>query len=218
MNATRWDLSNLRRVSQEKGIPDLSVHLAALSWRWKRGDFHSDMAAEAWNSLLRQSFTVGDSVFRKHVFAYEAHVEACVCCLNSLSDLLAQVINDVVLNRQLPEHQVGMKRVIDEMGSVNRAREVRNRSKTLIGSDEFGYVEAFCNTLKHRLLVKTDFHGEFGGEYKNELGIRFQSFEYKGRTWPVTWGSDILGNLRAKIAELVVGIGTSLNGYVASIT
>lgn len=218
MNATRWDFSNLRRVSQEKGIPGSSAHLAALSWRWKRGDFHSDMAAAAWNSLLGQSFTFGDSVFREHVFAYEAHVEACVCCLHSLSDLLAQVINDVVLNRQLAEHQVGMKRVIDEMGSVDRAREVRDRSKTLIGSDEFGYVEAFCNTLKHRFLVKTDSHGEFGGEYKNELGIRFQSFEYKGRTWPVTWGSEILGNMRARIAELVVGIGTSLDGYVASIT
>ena len=103
MNATRWDSSNLRRVGQEKGSPGPSVHLDTLSWRWRRGDFDADRAAEAWNSLLGQSFTVGDSIFREHVFIYEAHVEACVCCLHSLSNLLAQVINDVVLNRQLPE-------------------------------------------------------------------------------------------------------------------
>jgi hypothetical protein len=154
------------------------------------------MATEVWNDLLGQSFTVGDNVYQKHVFAYEAHVEACVCCA---------------------ERKASMHQVISLMDSLGVADEVRNRSKTFMASEEFGYVEAFCNTLKHRLLVKADFHGEFGGEYRNEMGIRFQSFRCKGRSWPMTWGSDILRNQRAEIAELVVGIGISLNDYVASI-
>jgi len=217
MTATQWHFGNLRDVCRKKGIPDPTEHLIALSWRWKRGDFHADMATEMWNDLLGQSFTVGDNVYQEHVFAYEAHVEACVCCLHSLSDLIAQVINDVVLNRQLGEHNVSMHQVISLMDSQGVADEVQNRSETFTASNEFGYVEAFCNTLKHRLLVKADFHGEFGGEYRNEMGIRFQSFRCKGRLWPMTWGSDILRDKRAEIAELVVRIGLSLDDYVASI-
>lgn len=81
----------------------------------------------------------------------------------------------------------------------------------------FKYIEAFCNTIKHRRLIKTDFRAEYGENAKNESGLRFEEFMFKGGTYPQTWGSDILEKYRFHILDLLTEVGLNINKYIGAI-
>lgn len=219
MTATRWDYSNLLKLSQERGLPDPTEHLVALSWKWARADFHAEMATSVWDDLLKQPFRFGHPSFGESVFAHEAHVEACICCLHALSDLMAQVVNDLVLKGELTERAVTMRLVRKRLSSLNVADGLRECIGGLCTSKEFQYVAAFCNTLKHRCRVKSTFRAEYGDESRDEEGIVFRQFTYDGNEdpQPEMWSKDILDNHKPAIGGLAVKVGVALEDYVTSI-
>ncbi|MEJ2671424.1 MAG: hypothetical protein P8168_04315, partial [Deltaproteobacteria bacterium] len=71
----------------------------------------------------------------------------------------------------------------------------------------------FCNTIKHRRLIKTEYRIEYGGNYRNEEGLVFIEFNFKGVTYPKTWAKDIIDKYREEIFNLVVEVGLKVNDY-----
>ena len=97
------------------------------------------------------------------------------------------------------------------------APDVANSTRQLLDDKLFNYIEAFCNTIKHRRLIKTDFRAEYGENARNESGLRFEQFIFKGNTYPQTWGSDILKKHRFHLFKLITEIGLNINKYVATV-
>lgn len=214
---TKWNFSELRKLCEEKGIPDTKIYQNSLDWRRKRADYHADMASKVWSDLFKESFSFVDQRCHKAIFSYEAQVEACVQALHSLADILAQIINVVVLGSGLQEHCVSIKGVVKIMEKGGIAPDVAKSTRQLLDDKLFNYIEAFCNTIKHRRLIKTDFRAEYGENARNENGLRFEQFIFKGSTYPQTWGSDILKKHRFHLFELIIEIGLSINKYVATV-
>ncbi len=212
---TKWDYIELRKLCKEKGIPDSTLYQNSLGWRWKRTDFHADKANEVWAELFMKSFTFVDQRCYEAIFSYEAHVESCVQSLHSMADILAQIINVIILGNEFPEHLVSIKKVLKSMEDKNAAPRVVESTRKLLADNVFNYIEAFCNTIKHRRLIKTDFRAEYGENARNESGLRFQEFTYKGSNFPQTWGSDILKKYRFHIHQLITEVGLNINRFVA---
>jgi hypothetical protein len=97
------------------------------------------------------------------------------------------------------------------------AGDVAKRVKELLDDDVFNYVEAFCNTIKHRRLIKTNFRAEYGENPRNESGLLFEEFTFKGPVYPKTRGSDILEKYRFRLLDLITEIGLSINQYVSTV-
>lgn len=214
---TKWDFSELRKLYDEKGIPDAKIYQNSLGWRWKRADYHADMASKVWSDLFKEPFSFVDQRCYEAIFSYEAQVESCVQALHSLADILAQIINVAVLGSRLKEDNVSIRKVVEIMEKEGIAPDVAKSTRQLLDDKLFNYIEAFCNTNKHRRLIKTDFRAEYGENARNESGLRFEEFKFKGNTYPQTWGSDILEKHRFHLLNLITEIGVNINKYVSTI-
>ena len=154
---TKWNFSELSKLCEEKGIPDAKIYRNSLAWRWKRAGYHADMASKVWSDLFKESFSFADQRCYEAIFSYEAQVESCVQALHSLADILSQIINVVVLGSRLQGDHVSIKKVVEIMEKEGIAPDVAKSTRQLLDDKLFNYVEAFCNTIKHRRLIKTDF-------------------------------------------------------------
>jgi hypothetical protein len=214
-----WSFEELRDLSRKKGISEeiissFSTFATSLDWRYVRAKFHAEQAHNIWKDLLGQSFAFGDEKYNKAEFSYEAYVEACVQSLHSMADILGQIINIVILQNHFSEDNVWLKRVAAYINNNGIAPDVLMELNKLINSNEFCYIEAFCNTIKHRRLIKTEYRVEYGGDYRNEEGLVFVEFNYRAVAYPKTWAKDIIDKYREEIFNLVVEVGLKINEFV----
>lgn len=214
---TRWKYSELNNLCKEKGIPDAKLYQASLNWRWKRAEYHAETAEIIWTEHFKGSFSVPDEKNDKTFFSYEAQVESCAQSLHALADILAQIINIVVLNGRHKEDDVSIKTALKAMQKEAIAMDIVTQVNKLLSDDAFLYIEAFCNTIKHRRLIRTNFHAEYGDTSRNECGLIFEEFNFKGKVYPQTWSSDILSKFRLRVFDLITNIGLSINAHVSKI-
>jgi hypothetical protein len=217
MQMIRWSFAELRKLCEGKGIPVAPIYQNSLDWRWKRADYHADTASKIWSDLFKGSLTLVDQLCYEAFFSYEAHVESCVQSLHSLADILAQIINVIVLRGKFKEDDVSIKIVVEIMEREGIAPDVARSSRQLLDDNILNYIEAFSNTIKHRRLIKTNFRAEYGENARNESGLLFEQFVFKGNTYPQTWGSDILEKYRFHMLNLITEIGLSINEYVRNV-
>jgi hypothetical protein len=212
-----WNFLELNKLCAEKGISDAKIYQNSLAWRWKRADYHADIASMVWLDLFKEPFTFVDKRCYEAIFSYEAQVEACMQALHSQADILAQIINVLILGNRLSEDSVSIKKVVTIMINGKIAPEVAKNANQLLNDVIFKYIEAFCNTIKHRRLIKTDFRAEYGNYARNESGLRFEAFMFKGDTYPKTWGSDILEKYRFHLLDLINEVGLNINKFIRAI-
>jgi hypothetical protein len=219
---TRWKFEELNKLCEVKGIPDAKLYQNSLQWRWQRAKHHAETANKIWSdhflrgSVLRISI-IPDEQDDKLFFSYEAQVESCAQSLHALADILAQIINIVVLRGSLKEDDVSIKTIQATLQKDAIAKDVIIQVNELLSDDAFRYIEAFCNTIKHRRIIMTNFHAVYGEDTRNEHGLIFEEFTFKGNVYPQTWSSDILEKYRVRVFEIITKIGLSINAYVSTL-
>ena len=212
-----WSFEELRGLCRKKGISEeviskISTYTTSLDWRYIRAKFHAEQANNIWKDLFAQSFTFGDEKYDLAEFSYEAYVEACVQSLHSMGDILGQIINIVILQGHFSEDGTYLKRVAAYMEIKGIAPDIIIELKRLLNSKEFCYIEAFCNTIKHRRLIKSQFNNDYAKNYY-KIGLVFDEFNYKDETYPNTWGDDIIDKYREEIINLVIEVGIKINDF-----
>jgi hypothetical protein len=214
-----WNFEELRSLCRKRGISDeaisnFSIYANSLNLRYNRAKFHAEQAHNIWNDLIGQSFSFGDKKYNQAEFSYEAYVEACVQSIHAMADILGQIINIVILDGYFSENDSSLKRIAIYMEKNQKAPIVLKDIKKLLYCKEFNYCESFCNIIKHRKLIKSEFRAEYGGDYRNEQGLVFVEFNYKAVTYPKTWAKDIIDKYREEIFNLVVEVGLKINDFV----
>lgn len=211
-----WDYEELRKLCNKKGAPDSTVYQNALQWKIWRVDYHAERVEAVWNDLMAKRkgpIEVGGQEWQKAEFASTAETEAAAQALHSMADILAQIVNKVVLDKPIPEGQVYLADVLKKLKRQGNASNIVSKIKLLKSSKEFKYLNAFVNTIKHRRLLDTDYRAEYGQGTRNEKGIRFKAFKYNGRH-PTVWASDILGDYKKRIVDLICAVGNAVNAYL----
>jgi hypothetical protein len=214
-----WNFDELRDLCRRKGFSDdlisrISEYANSLSWRYHRAKFHAENSHAILKKLFAKSLTLGNKRYNKAAFSYEAHVEACILSLQAMADILSQIINNVLFGKRYPDHSVSIKIIINNIEKNKSSPDLVVKLKELVNSNEFRYIEAFSNTIKHQRLIKTNFKAEFGGNYRNQEGLVFREFSYKDVSYPETWGSDIIDKYLKKIFELVNDAGLKVNEFL----
>ncbi|MBI4642075.1 MAG: hypothetical protein HY731_15415 [Candidatus Tectomicrobia bacterium] len=209
-----WNYVEFKDLCNAQGRRDSTVCHNALVFKQDFAEFHANQAADAWSRLFTSGvpISIGGQEWEEAGFAYEAYTEAAVQALHPMADILAQIINLAILGGSLSEDQVSLAKVKKKLECI--ASDVLSAINVLEQSQEFCYIAAFANTIKHRRLIDISFHVEYGAGTSNTLGFRFDTFSYKRHTYPAVWGRDILENYRLRVVDLICDIGNTMNDFL----
>ena len=210
----QWDFAELKRLCyvNNREFPD--DFLQSLPDKQLQIQFHVEEAERIFKDIFKKSSELGDEKQGEALVRYISHIECCVNALRSMIDILMQVINVVILDKEaFPAKDVTFGHV--EKG-VMKNPEYSNVSKSLdllIKDKSFIYINAFNNFNKHRgsLLFHNTFSAEFGKDKRNEWGVEYKNFILNNREYPSMWGSDIIGIHRKQIMDLILKIGVAIN-------
>lgn len=209
-----WNLKELReRMSQslnETERRELSDFLDSFDWKSKATYYHLLQADECFKSYREiESINVTHKLlsrnedFKLAVKIREISLVSSVMIINTLPEVLAQVINIVFCNNQLKINDVTPNKILARLSSG----QLKQRYQALVECCEYDYVKSFTNIIKHINLVKSDYHISFENDVH---GVRFKSFEYKKRVFPEKLDTDIVGIVKY-LRTMCLEIGVEIN-------
>ncbi|MEG4997496.1 hypothetical protein [Microcoleus sp. B4-D4] len=176
---------------------------------------------------------LGSAQFLNTQLEVEIYLESIASNLHSLADVLAQIINEIVLKPLLPcaEHisseQVDLNKVKTKLDKVKTKlvgltldsakdryiSQIIDSIENLSNSSEFLYISAFVNTIKHRRLLNTTYHLQVDRGSLIDIGFKLEEFDYKGSHFPEMPCRSIVIEYRQELIDFIFDIGNSVNNY-----
>ncbi len=219
-----WNLEKFNQVCQQKKLPDSRIYQEALFWKREKAELLAKQSKEVWDVFWSTYGEINKQkpktieAFRNALLKSETYIESAAQNLHSLADIICQIINQAVLKSQFDEGEVSIKKIIGELQKDNSKKDIENALEQLRDSDEFKYISAFVNTIKHRRLLDTDYYGEFGQGKSNTMGVRFLSFQYGKRNnlqnYRDTSAETILNDYMKCIFDFIDKIGHAIDSYI----
>ncbi|HCE3288647.1 hypothetical protein [Vibrio parahaemolyticus] len=136
----------------------------------------------------------------------QAHIQAAIHNVRSVYDLLAQLINKLLLSDPLKIHECDINKLINRLGDS----PVKDAIIAAINTESYAYINSFVNVIKHRNLVVLNPEVNFE---ELKAGIRFSSFKYKAKNYPSLWAVDALQE-SLNVKNQIVTIGEILNNHL----
>ncbi|WJV31980.1 hypothetical protein QTG56_25545 (plasmid) [Rossellomorea sp. AcN35-11] len=190
-----WNVEEFRRSAIFKGITVPEDFIESMEYNINRSHYHSESSKEYWDSLYSTSGPNEVSVSRvaaeietKSEFEFIAALQA----IHPLADLMGQILNVTLLEDPMPIHRVDLNRVKSQLSRRPELSEVVVRISELLESEEFLFIGAFVNTIKHRNIIEVEHYGEFGQGTANRMGLRTLRFSYKNNDYDPMWVKEVL--------------------------
>jgi hypothetical protein len=216
--SSAWNLEALRAHIRGLGCDEMpllevvdSIDRATLIFR-----YHLFTARDALKGIVDESdpaglknmaLVFGTSEQQKE-YSYaklvsEANIIGCIHAVRSIFDIFSHLVNRLILSKPIPLYLCDIGKVHEAMPQS----ELKDQLGQLLRSDWFNYVSGFINTTKHRKLVLHGFSVSFE---ENIAGVRVGAFEYKGKTYPAYWGTEVLQGV-VEVKNTVIACGRTLN-------
>lgn len=218
-----WNLRVLREKLQiTHQIDDVERAISCMDsfdWKNKASLYHINTANEVFldysgrgdqdvmEMMKRILSNEVDVEFEKARRIREFSLVAAATSVHTLPELLAQIIS-VTLNPEIKDvHSISFNRVIKKM----KETKYKVKLESLQKSQEYEYINAFANTVKHITLVKPKYAVGFDPE--NYHGIVFDKFFFKGAPFESIRDEKLIKYIHA-IRTFCVNLGRDLNGLV----
>jgi hypothetical protein len=171
----------------------------------------------------------------------EIYLEALVYNLHSLPDVMAQLMvvtvikplfsyvkKDYSLDIKVPkEREITPKNVVDKLqklesalqscpkyvGYANLIKEIENSFQSLLNSDEFNYIDALTNTIKHRHLIDIGFDFTISQGKVEKSDWKFLSFTRDDICYQEITVAKLLSQDKNSILKLFHIVGNKINSY-----
>jgi hypothetical protein len=215
-----WDGEEFCRLCKLKSKSDPTIYIQTLVRRQTLANFHREEAEKAWSSMLRSS-NPDDTLIGNSLISYEANLVACIQSLHSMADILDQIICITLAEDLYEPHKedVVNGRSVSQKLKNFEITHVLNGSKILAmnftNSDEFSYINAFCNTIKHRRLIDFKAHSE--NILIQEMKPKVDLFDYKNKNYPAKLGSEIFEKYSIQIYRLIIIVALNLDEYLKNV-
>lgn len=226
MSDKTWKTQELLDICSQNVTDEAAVYVASVRSKIARILFIKDRFTASVNQPLK----ISTSEFINTQIEVEIYIESLASNLHSLTDVLGQIINVIILKPLLPSEKhlssetVTIKKVTTQLAeltldSVKRtyADEIIHAVNNLDKSEEFSYISGFVNTIKHRRLLNTTFYLNKDNGSLIDWGFKLDAFEYKGNCFLQKWCKTIVIQDREKIIDLIFDIGNSINNLCRAI-
>ncbi|HHF0488762.1 TPA: hypothetical protein ACPHTX_004147 [Vibrio antiquarius] len=137
------------------------------------------------------------------VLAVQAHLHAALQNARAMYDILAQLLNALLVLEPRPIHKCYITDVYESLPNGKVKVELDN----ILSSHEYRYVNGFVNTIKHRNLVQCGQSVDF---IENRYSIRIKAFSYSGVNYEQKWAVDVLEH-GLTIKNRIIDVGRLLN-------
>ena len=137
-------------------------------------------------------------------------LDAFMNALNSVFDLLAQLINECLRLPRLPVEKVEFL----EVSKWDVPKDIRCKVASVAKDEWFLRIRDYCNVSKHHYAIKGDVHVEFG-DPDTHTGYRTKEFDYKARVAQCISDRELEGCLKF-VGRSVNEIGALLNHELLS--
>jgi hypothetical protein len=213
-----WNLKELRDLHSsclsEQKQKELSEFLDSFDWKSKAAYYHIFQADESFKDylnldkdLIAQKLTSGEQEFVVAQKIREISLVSAVMTANTLPEVLAQIINIVMLTSRIGINDVSLSKVVQAMSPG----KLKSKLELLHSSSEGKYITAFTNTLKHIHLVKPSCHVSY--EPDSFHGVMFKEFEYKGSPFPEQRDIEIIRIVK-EYRTRCVEVGSEINSEI----
>ena len=156
--------------------------------------------------------------FEELMTSVEAHATACVICIHTISDILANAVyctlGYISKTKELKEHNINAYSVESQLRQVPEHVPIADALSRLRGDSHFKHLAALANKCKHQSIVRTTLSEDLTGSRAQRHELRFSTFRYRGQNYPEATVAEIL-NPAYNIANLtVIEIGNMLNALL----
>ncbi|PKM17171.1 MAG: hypothetical protein CVV11_20615 [Gammaproteobacteria bacterium HGW-Gammaproteobacteria-15] len=176
-------------------------------------EFHKDEAFSVLSTLdsvapemaMKLVFSMGSEKndLENKVISVQAHLHAALQNVRSMYDILAQLLNALLVHDPIPIHLCDICKVFKALPNGN----VRSELEKILASFEYQYVNSFVNTIKHRNLVQFNRHLDL---LEGRASIRIKPFSYSGNSYEQKWAIDALKH-GLDVKNQLIAIGKLLN-------
>lgn len=212
-----WNLKELREKTgqalREIERRELSDFLDSFDWKSKATYYHLLQADECFKPYIEiedikitHQLLSRSEDFELAIKIREISLVSSVMTANTLPEVLAQVINIVLSNKNFKINDVTPNKILAQMNNG----ELKKNYQALIESDEYAYIKSFTNIVKHINLVKSDYHISF---VDGVHGVRFKAFEYKDRAFPEMLDRDLISTVKT-FRSMCLKLGIGINEEV----
>jgi hypothetical protein len=223
-----WKTEEIQQLCPPIIVGEAEIYIKAIKNKIDRIIFLVQRLSLSSTSIPR---SYESTALRSSQLEAEIYIESIATNLHSLVDVLAHVINVIVLKplhtptNHLDDRKVSMITVKNKLSSLASLNLVERKYITriiqeidkLIESNEFKYISAFVNTIKHRSLLDTEFAVTVRSGILIDMGYRLDPFNYGGNDFPRTQFRVVAMDYREKIIDLVFDVGNSINSYCCGV-
>ncbi len=226
-----WKREEIKQLCKEK-MPSIDEqrlleYWDAIAWKMDRSHYHINMYQKVLKEYdeykSKQSvITEPNDKWRETYHFALAEVEALIETLNSLVDMIVQMVNLMVLDSVFEEASVNLKKVIkklEERGMTGILEKIKYLNKNHVECDEvFIYIRAFCNTIKHRKLVEAQHKMLISVEKKKiEEGIYLKNFSYNGKDFKEMWAYKLIEEFAPRMFNIIYDVGVAIDEYIEQV-
>ncbi|MCS0272965.1 hypothetical protein, partial [Vibrio alginolyticus] len=154
---------------------------------------------------MRLVFSLGSekAELESEVISAQAHLHAVLQNVRSMYDILAQLLNALLVHEPIAVHLCDICRVCEALPDGN----VRTELEKILASFEYQYVNSFVNTIKHRNLVQFNRQLDLR---EGRTSIRIKPFSYSGNFYEQKWAIDVL-KYGLDVKNQLIEVGRLLN-------
>ncbi len=134
----------------------------------------------------------------------EFSLVAATTTVHTLPEVLAQIVDLLIIRGNRNVHSVSLKRTISQLG----AGSLKDSFNELTNLSEYAYINAFTNTAKHISMVRSHYSINF--EPDSYHGVVFKEYSYKGELYQKKRDVELIKTVKT-IRSKCIEIGNQIN-------
>ena len=211
-----WNLEEFYRLCGESH--NAKNYLWSLDKKLIKAKKMGITAIQKWNEYFANNNTVDfeSEEYQELEIDIEMYMEAALQFAHSTGDILAQILNATVLEHPLAEHDVSISKVRSKLLTQEHIKNVITSVDEFVQSRCFQYINAFVNIIKHRSLIGSFTHAEFGNNTKNKIGLKFERFKYRGSEYSSEYADEIVNIYFEELQNIIENVGIQINEFLKS--
>ncbi|TVY01480.1 hypothetical protein [Paenibacillus cremeus] len=212
-----WNVEVFRQRLNNRGVQADQIEqlLDTLKLIIERFTYHSKVSQNIWRSQFETNeYRFNSPAARRPEFETESNFIASLQAIHPIADIMGQIINGAVLNNLMAIHQVSLQRIKTALEADTRYINILTAVNDLIESQEYKFLDGFVNTIKHRKLIETLHHGEFGPNTEQRNGLKTEEFSFRQNTFAPMWIDDVIDNYIGEVIDKTMTIGNAINDYL----
>lgn len=201
-----WKVKDFNALCSDLGLDKASLYANSLSIRWSAARYHK-------SNIQRKIDEIKDiqSFFKKmpdSSFTFDCELNALMLSLNSIFDILGQLINECFIRPKIPIDCVTFDKVVNHSSIPRELKLILNSIKE---NTLYQKIRAYANVSKHRYVIQGTNHIDFT-EIPTIVSYESTEFEYKGKWHKLTL--DTAFGCWKFVGESLIQVGIKIQGLV----